>query len=130
MADSIEELSFELAASELSEQERSLAELKTCAGTVVGAASIAGSFLGAKSGYGPLDVWAVLALVSFALCFACAIWVLLPHDLVLAVGGQDLLAETDSREVHDVTEAYRAGGRWIEPLVYANRESSLGYPTG
>lgn len=48
-------------------------------------------------------------------------WVLLPHDLVLAVGGRELLADSDSREVRDVREAYRAGGRWIEPLLLANR---------
>jgi hypothetical protein len=45
MADSIEQLSFELSATALAEQERSLAGLRTCAGTVLAAGSVAGSFL-------------------------------------------------------------------------------------
>jgi hypothetical protein len=122
MADSIEQLSFELTTASLAEQERALAGLKTCAGTVVGAASIAGSFLGANVSNGSLDPWAILALVSFVLCFGCAVWVLLPHYLVLTVGGQELLADSDSREVRDVTEAYRAAAGWIEPLLQVNRE--------
>jgi hypothetical protein len=54
--------------------------------------------------------------------FGCAVWVLLPHYLVLTVGGQELLADSDSREVRDVTEAYRAAAGWIEPLLQVNRE--------
>ena len=42
MVDSIEQLSFELTANALSEQERALSGLRTYAGTVLGAASIAG----------------------------------------------------------------------------------------
>jgi hypothetical protein len=121
MANSIEQLSFELAADELSEQERALAGMKTCAGTIVGAASIAGSFLGAKTSSESLDAWAILALASFGLCFASAIWVLLPHYLVLAAGGQELLADSDRRGVRDVTETYRAAAGWIEPLLQENR---------
>jgi hypothetical protein len=41
---------------------------------------------------------------------------------VLAVSGQELLADSDSREVRDVTEAYRAAARWIEPLLQVNGE--------
>jgi hypothetical protein len=121
VAESIEQLSFELSANELTEQERALAGLKTCAGTVVGAASIAGSFLGAKTSHGSVDAWAILALVSFAVCFGCAVWVLLPHYLVLSVGGQELLADGDRRRVRDVREAYRAAGGWMEPLLQVNR---------
>ena len=66
--------------------------LRACAGTVLAAASIAGSFLGAQASRGSLDAWAISAMVSFALCFGCAIWVLLPHGFSLGVGGGDLLA--------------------------------------
>jgi hypothetical protein len=63
----------------------------------------------------------VLALGAFALCFACAIWVLLPHELTLAVGGQELIADRDRRDVHELTEVYRAAVNWTEPLLRENR---------
>lgn len=75
----IEQLSFELTASALAEQERALSGLRARAGTVLAAAPIAGSFFGAKTSHGSLDVLGVLAMVSFALCVGSAIWILLPH---------------------------------------------------
>lgn len=95
-------------------------------GTVVAAASISGSFLGAKANHGSLDIWAILALAAFVLCLASAIWILLPHTLVFAFRGDALLAESDHRGVQDVTEAYRAAGTWIEPyLNYRDRIANL-----
>jgi hypothetical protein len=123
MAESVEQLGFELTAQALTEQERSLAGLRAVAGTVLGAASIAGSFLGAKATHGSLDAWAILAMVSFALCSACAIWVLLPHDLALAVGGEELLALSDDQDVRDMAEAYRTASSWLDPHVKANNQT-------
>lgn len=122
VAASIEEFSYQLTAAALAEQERALNALRTRAGTVVAAASISGSFLGAKVSHGSLDVWAVLALIAFVLCLACAIWVLLPHQLVFAFRGETLLAESDHQGVQDVTEAYRAAGIWIEPHLDTNAD--------
>jgi hypothetical protein len=122
VASSIEELSYQLTADALAEQERALNALRTRAGTVVAAASISGSFLGAKVNHGTLDVWAVLALIAFVLCLATAIWVLLPHRLVFAFRGEALLAESDHQDVQDVAEAYRAAGIWIEPHLDVNAE--------
>lgn len=122
VASSIEEFSYQLTAAALAEQERALNALRTRAGTVVAAASISGSFLGAKVTQGSLDVWAVLALISFVLCLASAIWVLLPHRLVFAFRGDALLAESDHQGVQDVTEAYRAAGIWIEPHLDTNAD--------
>jgi hypothetical protein len=84
MAVSIEEPSYQPTADALAEQERSLSGLRTRAGTVLAAASISGSFLGAKANHGSLDVFAALALGAFVLCLARAIWILLPHHLVFA----------------------------------------------
>lgn len=122
MAASIEEFSYELTASALAEQERALAGLRARSGTVLAAASIAGSFLGTKTSHGSLDTLSVLALIAFVLCLATAIWVLLPHALVFAFHGEVLLAEADHEGVEDVTEAYRAAGIWIEPYLDANRD--------
>jgi hypothetical protein len=51
-----------------------------------------------------------------------AIYVLLPHQLVFAFRGQALLAASDHEGIDDVTEAYRAAGIWIEPLLESNRD--------
>jgi hypothetical protein len=120
MASTIEELSYSLTADALAEQERAVTSLRTRAGTVVAAASISGSFLGARSGHTSLDLWAVLALVTFVLCLASAIWILLPHKMVFAFRGDALLAQSDKLGVDDVAEAYRAAGLWIEPDLNAN----------
>jgi hypothetical protein len=49
MADSIEQLGFELTVGVLSEQERTVFGMKVSAGTVLGAASIAASLVAARS---------------------------------------------------------------------------------
>ncbi len=36
--------------------------------------------------------------------------------------GQALLAASDHEGIDDVTEAYRAAGIWIEPLLESNRD--------
>lgn len=110
-----------MTADALAEQERALSGLRTRAGTVLAAASIAGSFFGAKIGHGSLGLWGVLAMVSFALCVSSTIWILLPHAFVFAFRGETLLAESDHRGVSDVTEAYRTAGIWIEPHLEVNR---------
>lgn len=119
MAQSIEQLSYELTANALAEQERAFSGLKMCASTALGAASVAGSFLGAKAIHGSLDGWSVLALVSFGLCVGSAIWILGPHDFVFAFRGDVILAESD-RNVQDMREAYRATGAWIEANMDTN----------
>lgn len=122
MAASIEELSYRLTSEALAEQERALNALRARAGTIVAAASISGSFLGAKVSHGSLDAWAVVALIAFVLCLGCAIWVLLPHSLVFAFRGEALLGMSDQEGVEDVAQAYRAVGIWIEPYLDANRD--------
>lgn len=121
MANSVEQLSFELTASALSEQERALTSLRSCAGTVLGAASIAGSFLRAIAGAAGLNAWSILATASFALCSATAVWVLLPHELTLTFGGDELLADGDLRGHHELSGAYRAASSWIKPRLKVTR---------
>jgi hypothetical protein len=106
MADSIEQFSYELTANALAEQERAVGALRARAGTVLAAASIAGSFLGTKASHGSLDGWAVAALLTFALCLASAVWVLFPRSFVFAVRGEMLLTQTDLLGLEDVAEAY------------------------
>ncbi len=126
MAESIEQFSFELTAGALAEQERALAGLRARAGTVLAAASIAGSFFGAKVSHGSLGAWGVLAMIAFAMCVGSAVWVLLPHAFVFAFRGETLLAESDHRGVSNVIEAYRTAGIWVEPHLDANRDKIAG----
>jgi hypothetical protein len=121
VTESIEQLSFELTTSALAEQERALSGLRARAGTVLAAASIAGSFFGAKTSHGSLGVWGLVAMVSFALCVGSAIWVLLPHAFVFAFRGKALLAESDHGGASNVMDAYRTAGIWVEPHLEANR---------
>lgn len=126
VAESIEQLSFELTAGALAEQERALSGLRARAGTVLAAASIAGSFFGAKTSHGSLGAWGVLAMASFALGIGSAIRVLLPHELVFAFHGETLLADGDHHGVSNVMEAYRTAGIWIEPHLGVNRDKIAG----
>lgn len=120
MAASIEELTFELTTEALAEQERALSALRTRGGTVIAAASIAGSLLGSRAAGGELDAGQVLAVIAFVSCLGAAVYVLWPHKLVFAFRGSALLAETDARSVTDVAEAYRAASLWIEPNLDVN----------
>jgi hypothetical protein len=121
MADSIERLGFNLTSGELAAQERAVATLRTCAGTVLAAASVAGSFLGAGIRQGALGLIGILAIVSFAFCCACAIWVLLPRELTFVLRGDALIGFADRTPAADPGEAYRAASSWIEELVVVNR---------
>jgi hypothetical protein len=121
MADSIEQLGFELTSGVLGEQERAVSSLRVSAGTVLGAASIAASLVATRLGGRSLDAWVVVATIAYVLCFASAIWVLLPRDLVLSFSGAELLAAGDGDRLAHVTEGYRAASGWIEPYVASNR---------
>lgn len=121
MTESIEQLSFEMTAGALAEQERALSALRARAGTVLAAASVAGSFFGAKTSHGSLGALGALAMVAFTLCVGSAIWVLLPHAFVFAFRGETLLAESDRRGVSNLMDAYRAAGIWVEPFLETNR---------
>jgi uncharacterized membrane protein YhdT len=124
MADSIEQLSFELTSGMLSQQQRDVSGLRMSAGTILGTGSIVASLSGVRTaGDHALDVWAVLAAVSFALCFACAIWVLLPRNLFVSLGGAELMAGADIVGAPDLNDGYRAASTWIEPYLEQNRQT-------
>jgi len=120
VAESIEQLSFELIRNELEEQERALSGLRTCAGVILAAASIAGSVPVARDSHGSPAGWSILAVISFALCSACAIWVLLPHRFVFALRGDALLTVDAHGRTRDITEAYRAVTAWSKLYAHAN----------
>ena len=118
----IEQISFRLTADELAEQERTAAALQSRAGTVLAAASVAGSFLAASAGHRTLGGWALAAMLAFLLCSTTAIRVLMPHPFVFAFRGGALLRALQTGSPADVAEGYRAMEAWIEPQLRANRQ--------
>jgi hypothetical protein len=110
VAESIEQLGLTLTTRALAEQERALSGLRMGAGTVLAAASVAGSFLGAKTNHGSLDAWGILAMLSFALCLASAIWVLIPHEFVFAFRGDALVAASDRSSLTCTSMGARSTG--------------------
>jgi hypothetical protein len=123
MGDSIERLSFELTTAALAEQERASSAFRTGAGTILAAASVAGSFLGARGAQRPLDIWATIAVVAFVLCAGSAIWVLLPRELVLSFRGMKLIATSEALDLEEVGDGYRVVCDWIEPYLELNRST-------
>jgi len=121
MAQSIEQLSYEITTGALAAQERALAGLRTRAATLLATASIAGSLLGTEAGRSTLNAWGILGLASFALCLASAMWVLMAHELLLGFDGQALLGESDRGETTEISDAYRAVSSWIERRLDLNR---------
>jgi hypothetical protein len=123
VADSIEQLTYEMSLRALEEQERAVSGMRARAGTVLAAASISASFLGTKSSVASgLDAWSVVALIAFAATFATAVRVLWPNPFTFAFEGRALLAESDKITGGvEVTEGYRAAVIWMAPWVESNR---------
>ena len=119
MHDSVRHLAYELTRGSLSEQEKRLSDLRTRAGTVLAAASIAGSFLAAK--HGSIDTTAALAIVAYVSCVAAAVYVLLPHTLVLEFRGS-VVNDLDDELGGGLGEAYLAVTGWLEEFHESNRD--------
>jgi hypothetical protein len=125
VSDSVRQLAFDLTRSSLSEQEKRLADLRSRSGTILAAASIAGSFLATKNGN--VDTTAALAIVAYVLCVGSALYVLLPHALVLEFRGS-VVTELEAELGGGIDAAYDAVTEWLEEFHEANRDklSALG----
>jgi hypothetical protein len=120
VANSVQHLAYELSRGSLSEQEQRLSDLRTRAGTILAAASIAGSFLAARNG--SIDTPAVLAIVAYLACVGAAIYVLLPHELVFEFRGSVVTALEYERG-GGLEAAYRAVTEWLEEFHESNAGS-------
>lgn len=72
-------LALDLSRSAVSDQAARLIDLRSRAGTLLAAASIAGSFAGVT--HGTLDTFAVLALLAYVIIVGACLYVLMPHKL-------------------------------------------------
>lgn len=115
---SVQHLAFELSRGSLGEQEKRLSDLRARAGTVLASASIAGSFLATK--HGEIDTTAAMAIVANIASVAAAIYVLLPHELVLEFRGS-VVSATDREFGGGLDAALDAVTVWLEEFHERNR---------
>jgi hypothetical protein len=78
VADSLAESAYALAPRAIEQQERRLDELRSRAGTLIAAASVAASLLASRAAAGKPDAIGVAALVAHLVCVGCALLVLVP----------------------------------------------------
>ena len=93
MAPTLEELLYETASRSLQQQERQVAELRARTGTLLAAAALSASFLGATAvDRDGLSALVALAIVALAASVGLCLYVLVPHRMVFAL---------DVRELHE-----------------------------
>ena len=119
MHDSVRQLAFELTRGSLAEQEKRLADLRSRSGTILAAASIAGSFLATKNG--DVDTTAALAIIAYVLCVGAALYVLLPHALILEFRGS-VITDLEAELGGGLDAAYDAVTEWLEDFHEDNRD--------
>lgn len=91
MPSTVSEAAYDLALRPIEQQEKRLGEIRTRGGTLVAAASIAASVLGAQAARtGELELLGAAAIVAYVICVLAALYVLLPHQLVLEFRGSVL----------------------------------------
>jgi hypothetical protein len=113
----VSKLAVELSRAAVKDQAERLSDLRTRAGTLLAAASIAGSFSGLT--HGSLDAVAVAALIAYVASVGACIYVLLPHELATEFrGGALLRAQGETGATED--EAFRATVRWLEEVRDGN----------
>jgi hypothetical protein len=106
-------LAYELSRAALRDQAERLSDLRTRAGTLLAAASIAGSFVGVTRG--TIDTLALLALVAYLVSVGTAVYTLLPHELTTEFRGSALLRVAREADATD-DEAYEAAVNWLERI--------------
>jgi hypothetical protein len=124
-------LVYELGLRSLGQQERELSELRARTNTVIAAAALIASFLGAAAirEHGGLSVWSVVALVVLALTGALSLLVLWPRELSFAYDARatyaelypllDSFSEAQLRVAYSARDRYRSNKRVIDRLELA-----------
>jgi hypothetical protein len=119
---SLEENAFALAQAALREQERGISELRSRTGTLLTAASLVASFLGAQAiRQAGFDAAVVLALLAFGATIVLSVYVLLPKDgLIFSLNGPEAYeALFEIRD--DENEVYRRLAYWIQSFRHGNQ---------
>jgi hypothetical protein len=121
MDDSIERLSLELSTQALAEHERMLAGMRTTAGTLIAAASVAASLHAPPRAQ--MSLGNPVALAACGLSVACAIWVLVPHGLTFALRGGELRPVDREERPRSLAQAHFIASLWAERRVRVNQRA-------
>lgn len=114
------ELAYQLALRSLDQQESGLAELRSRTNTLLAAAAVSVSFLGAPAiDRGGISIWVILALIAFALTVGLCLFVLVPTSLVFAVDGPQVY-EALYEHAGDPDELHRRLAYWLQSFHAAN----------
>src|SRR5829696_365343 len=94
MAESLEQVVYDLARAALAQQGEQVADLRSRAGTLIAGAALSNSVFAAlaidpKTGLGG---WEIAALVLLGLVLVCGLVILLPHRLVFVLDVDELYA--------------------------------------
>jgi hypothetical protein len=122
-AGNLERIAYQAALSALAEQESALRDLRARSGSLLTAAALTVSFLGAKALEEGLDVVAWLAIAAFAVTLLGTLYVLLPKDgLIFALDGPELYVQLwDIRD--DEPEMHRTLAYWVSAFRAENKPS-------
>lgn len=111
-------LAVDMARAAITDQATQLTDLRSRTGTLLAAASIAGTFAGAT--HGSIDTLAAFALFAYVCNLGACIYVLLPiHELVLEFRGTVLLSAQREVGASD-EEAFESVVNWLEELRGGN----------
>ncbi|MDP9345890.1 MAG: hypothetical protein M3P44_09220 [Actinomycetota bacterium] len=122
---------YELALRSLDQQERELAELRARTNTVIAAAALIASFLGAAAirEHGGLSAGSVVALVILVLTGGLSLYVLWPRELSFAFDARatyaelypllDTVSEAQLRVAYSARDRYRSNKTAIDRLEVA-----------
>jgi hypothetical protein len=120
-------LVYELALRSLDQQERELVELRARTNTVIAAAALIASFLGAAAieRADGISIWAIAALVVFSLTGGLSLLVLWPRELRFAFDARRTYAElypfSGNVAEGQLRVAYSARDRYVENKVVIDR---------
>ena len=121
MAGELEQLAYELASRALKEQDGALDELRSRTGTLLAAAALVASFLGARSLDNVGFNWAtVVALAAFAATALLSVYVLFPRQgLARSLSGPAVYEYFVAKDV-DVAETRRQLAYWMQDAYAGN----------
>ena len=124
----LERVAYEIAMRALGQQEAALNELRSRAGTLLAAASIAASFIGGQALHRVgFDAWTIAALAVFAVTLVACLTVLWPRDgLIFALSGPDVY---ERLYPFDMAEAHRRLAYWAQYFRDDN-QATIGGATG
>jgi len=116
----LSELAYQLALRALDQQQSALAELRSRTNTLLAAAAISISFLGAPAiDRAGVSVWVVLAHIAFAATVGLCLYVLIPTTLIFALSGPEIY-EALYEHADDPDEVHRRLAYWLQAFHASN----------